>query len=160
MKRILLAGAVAVFAACPLPVIKPTPDGFTIEPAVARADPGTVLKMVAAQAAPPITWSAAGGGVIAADGTFTSPGCAAPLPATVTITATSGGFTATAIITVEDRVTGITISPPAVVLAPGATQLFKATIKTICAPAGVASTVRLRRPADPSKPVEVVPPGV
>ena len=159
MRRALLAWAV-LLAACPLPVIKPTPDGFTIEPASARADPGTVLKLVAAQAAPPITWSAAGGGSVGPDGSFVAPGCSSPLPATVTITATSGGFTATAVITVEDRVTGITISPAAVVLAPGATQLFKATVKSICNPGGVASTVKLRRPADPNKPVEVVRPGV
>lgn len=149
MKRILLAGVVAVFAACPLPVIKPTPDGFTIEPQSAQADPGSVVRLVAAVAlgAPPVTWTATGG-AITAGGALTVPGCSAALPITIIITATSGTTTATSTINVADTVTGITVSPSVANVAPGGVVNFVATVKTTCFPAGAAQNMKIKRPKD------------
>ena len=148
MKRILLAGVVAIFAACPLPVIKPTPDGFTIEPQSAHASPGSVVRLMASVAlgAPPVTWTATGG-TITPTGALTVPGCSAALPIVVTVTATSGTTTATATVNVADTVTGITVSPSAVNVAPGGTVSFTATVKTTCFPAGVASVVSVPKSA-------------
>ena len=149
MKRLLLAGVVAIFAACPLPVIKPTPDGFTIEPQSAHASPGSVVRLMAqvALGAPPVTWTVTGGTITAA-GVLTVPGCTAALPVTVVVTATSGTTTATSTVNVADTVTGITVSPSTVNVAPGGTVNFTATVKTVCFPAGAAQNMKINRPKD------------
>jgi type IV secretory pathway VirJ component len=145
--------------ACPTPVIVPTPDGgFAIVPARAQASPTDVVRfvLVAAQGAPPpVTWAVTGGGTVAQDGTFTAPGCASPLPATITLTATSGSTVATTTVTVADKVTSVAISPSAVTLAPGATQVFTATVRTVCFPQGAAQNIRLKRSKEGS--LAVVP---
>jgi hypothetical protein len=139
MRRLALVAV--IFAACPMPVLRPTPDGFTIEPASAQASPGQVINMVAAVTlgAPPVVWTVAGGGSITPAGAFTAPTCADPLPATITITATSGATVAKSTITVADTVTSVAINPPTVAIAPGGTYQFTATIKTVCVPAGVTA---------------------
>ena len=148
MKRILLTGVVAIFAACPLPVIKPTPDGFTIEPQSAHASPGSVVRLMASVAlgAPPVVWTATGG-TVTPTGALTVPGCSAALPIVVTVTATSGTTTATSTVNVADTVTGITVSPSVTNLPPGGTIQFVATVKTTCFPAGVASVVSVPKSA-------------
>ena len=146
MRRLLLAAFVAL-AACPIPVIRPTPDGFTIEPQSAYASPGGVVRLVASVAlgAPPVTWTATGGTITPA-GILTVPGCSASLPVTVTVTATSGATVATSTVNVADSVTGITVSPSTVNVAPGGTVTFVATVKTNCFPLGAASNMQLKRP--------------
>jgi len=155
MKRILpFVTAAALLVACPTPVVIPTPDGgFSIVPARANADPGQIVRLVlvAAQGAPPpVTWTVTGGGVVAADGTFTAPGCASALPATIVITAASSGFSSTSTISVADKITSITVSPPTVTLAPGATQQFSATIRSTCFPGGMTQNLKLKRSKDGS----------
>jgi plastocyanin len=145
VKRLALV-VLAVFTACA--VIRPTPGGgYTIQPATAQADPGRAIKFVlaAASGAPPdVTWSASGGSM-APDGTFTAPGCTSALPMAVTITATAGGSVVSTTLTVEDRVTGISISPAAVTVAPGQTQKFTATVRTVCVPGGTQTAMRVQR---------------
>jgi hypothetical protein len=151
VKRLTAIFVASLLAACPLPVVRPTPDGgFTISPAVAQADPGQAIRFVlqAAQGAPPaVTWTVTGGAVDAT-GSFTAPGCTATLPATITITATSGAFSATSVVSVADKVTAITVSPPSVTLAPGATQAFTATVRSVCFPGGMTQNLKARRPKD------------
>ena len=139
----------ALLSACPIPVIKPTPDGFTIEPQSAQADPGMVVRLVAlvALGAPPVTWTTSAGAITTA-GVLTVPGCTATLPVTVVVTATSGTTTATSTVNVADTVTGITVSPSAVNVAPGGTVNFTATVKTTCFPAGAVQNMKMKRPKD------------
>jgi plastocyanin len=149
--RRLAAAALVVLSAC-LPVIRPTPDGgFSISPATAQADPGQAVRFVllaATGAPPPVTWTVTGGGAVAADGTFTAPGCASALPATITITATTGSTTATATVQVADKVTAVSISPATVSLAPGQTQAFTATVRSVCFPGGMVQNLKATRPKD------------
>lgn len=163
MKRFIsLITVTAILTACPPVVIVPTPDGgFTIQPQGARADPGQAIKFIvqmAQGAPPPITWSVTGGGSIDANGNFIAPTCATTLPATITITATALSTTATQIVTVADKVTAITISPLTTTLAPGATQQFTATVKSVCFPAGMVQGVKILRPKDGGAPQIVEPP--
>jgi plastocyanin len=146
MKKILLV-ALSLLVACA--TIRPTPGGFSIEPATARASPGSTLLLLAT-GAPPVTWTATGGTITPA-GALTVPGCSAALPLTITVTATSGTSTATSSITVEDAVTGITVSPSTVKVAPGGTVNFTATVKTVCFPAGSAQAVKVQRSAVAAK---------
>jgi plastocyanin len=146
MKRLAIAGF--LLSAC-----------VTIRPTSAVAAPGQVLQFVLSAA--PVVWSVTGGGTIAPDGTFTAPGCSTSLPVTITITATSGGSTTSTSVTVDDKVTGVTISPATITLAPGQTQKFTATVKTVCFPAGVVQQMQIKRPKDGGPAVaSVVPPGV
>ena len=147
MKRILLAAA-SLLAACA--TIQPAPGGgFEIVPATASASPGSVVRLAVSLAtgAPPVTWTTTGG-AITATGALTVPGCTAVLPQTVTVTATSGTQVATSVINVADTVTGITISPPTVNVAPGGVVQFTATVKTTCFPAGAAQLLKIKRPAN------------
>ncbi len=157
MKRLLLVLAVGA-ASCV--TIQPVPGGgFEVVPATASASPGQALRFVilAAQGAPPeVTWTVTGGGAVDTAGSFTAPGCSSSLPATITITATSGTFSASSIISVADKVTSVTISPPAVTLAPGAVQQFTATIRSVCFPGGVTQNLRMKKSKDGS--LAVVPP--
>jgi hypothetical protein len=116
-----------------------------IRPSNAEAFPGQVLQF--ALGAAPVAWTVSGG-TIAADGTFTAPGCASALPATITITATSGGAVATTTVTVDDKVTSVSISPATITLAPGQTVQFKAIVRTVCQPNGVVQKMQLKRPKD------------
>ena len=154
MKRLTPLVAAVLLVACPTPVIIPTPDGgFAIVPARASADPGQIIRLVlvAAQGAPPpVTWTVTGGGAVAADGTFTAPGCASTLPATITVTAASSGFSAVSTISVADKITSITVSPPTVTLAPGATQVFTATVRSVCFPGGMTQNLKMKRSKDGS----------
>lgn len=164
MKRFTALMAVAaILTACPPVVIVPTPDGgFTIQPQGVRADPGQAVKFIiqAAQGAPPpVTWTVTGGGTIDAAGNFVAPGCASTLPVTITITATALGSSSSAtIVNVADKVTAITVSPSTVNLAPGATQQFTATVKSVCFPAGMTSNMKIMRPKDGGPPVIIESP--
>ena len=137
--RYVALGALALFVACA--TVRPVPGGFSIEPATARASPGGTLLLLA-QSAAPVTWTVTAGSITPA-GVLTVPGCSAALPLTVTVTATSGGSTATSSIVVEDTVTGITVTPSAVKVAPGGTVSFSATVKTTCFPAGQTAQLRV-----------------
>ena len=132
MKRLLVAGF--LLSAC-----------VTLRPSNAEAFPGQVLQF--ALSAAPVTWSVSGGS-ITPTGAFTAPSCATTLPSTITITATSGGTVVTTSVLVDDKVTGITISPSVVTVAPGATVQFTATVRTVCFPAGVVQRMQLKRPKD------------
>lgn len=140
MRRLIL---ISLFLTACLPVIRPTN---------ASADPGLPIRFVlsAALGAPPVVWTATSGS-IAADGTFTAPPCSSPLPVTVTIAATSGSDTVTTTVLVEDRITSIDVSPKTVTLAPGQSQKFTATIKTVCTPAGTTVSRTVSKPAIASK---------
>ena len=147
MKRIVFAAAV-VMASCV--TIQPVPGGgFEVSPASASASPGSVVRLVASLAtgAPPVTWTTTAGAITTA-GALTVPGCTAVLPQTVTVTATSGTQVATAQIRVEDNVTGVTISPAVVTVAPGGVVNFVATVRTTCFPAGAAQLLKMKRPAN------------
>jgi hypothetical protein len=147
MKRLLLAAA-SLLAACA--TIQPVPGGgFEVTPATASASPGGVVRLVASVAlgAPPVTWTTSAGAITPA-GALTVPGCSAALPVVVTVTATSGTTTATSTVNVADTVTGITVSPSVVNVAPGGVVNFVATVKTTCFPAGAAQNMRMKRPAN------------
>ena len=146
--RRFIWGISVVLASCV--VVKPVPGGgFEIEPASAVASPGGIVALTAkvALGAPPVTWTASGG-AITATGVLTVPGCASALPVVVTVTATSGTTVATSTVNVADTVTGITVSPSVVSVAPGGTVNFTATVKTVCFPAGAAQLMKMKRPKD------------
>jgi len=133
-----------------------------IRPSNVSADPGQAVKFIldASTGAAPVVWTVTGG-TVSPTGSFTAPGCATSLPVTITITATAGGTTASTTVLVDDKVTGVTISPAVITLAPGATQQFTATVRTVCFPAGVVQRMQLKRPLDGGPAVAtVVPPGV
>ena len=147
MKRLLLVAA-SLLAACA--TVRPVPGGgFEVVPATASASPGSVVRLMASVAlgAPPVTWTATGGTITAA-GVLTVPGCSAALPVTVVVTATSGTTVATSTVNVSDTVTGITVSPSVISVAPGGTVNFTATVKTTCFPAGAAQLMKMKRPKD------------
>ena len=133
MKKMMLL--VVALAAC-----DPGPVTFSIIPKAQAAIPNQVLQLALSQAAPGVVWSATAG-TITSTGLFTAPGCAASMPFGVTITATSGSFTSTATVAVNDAVTGITVNPPtASVVALGSMQ-FTASVRTICNPTGIAAVL-------------------
>ena len=129
--------AALVLAGCP------GDQGFAIIPSASAAVPNQVLALALSQAQPAVAWSATAGTVTQA-GVFTAPGCTAALPQTITVTAVSGSFTATATVTVSDAVTGITVTPQNVAVAPGSTTTFTATVKSICDPIGTTSALRVK----------------
>ena len=131
MKKIAVA-AVFAFLAC-------TPSGgFSIIPSAAAAVPDQVLQFALSQAASGVVWTA-NAGTITQTGQFTAPGCTAPLPQSITVTATAGAFSATATVAVADAVTGIAVNPSSISLAPGGSTTFVATVKTLCNPAGTVA---------------------
>ena len=121
----------------------------TIRPSNVSADPGQAIQFVlsAATGAAPVVWTTSAGTITAA-GVLTVPGCTATLPVTVTVTATVASTIATSTVNVADTVTGITVSPSAVNVAPGGTVNFTATVKTTCFPLGAAQMMKLKRPAN------------
>jgi hypothetical protein len=137
VKKILL---VLLVAGC-----TPSSTSFEIIPSASAAVPDQVLKLALSQTVSAAVWSATAG-TITQTGTYTAPPCSTALPQTVTITAAAGGFTATATVTVDDKVTGITITPATVAMAPNATQQFAATVKSLCNPTGTVSVLRVAAP--------------
>lgn len=135
MRKLLLA---LLVAAC-----TPERAAFEIIPQASAAVPDQVLQLALSQATP-VTWAATAGS-ITQSGVYTAPGCTTALPQTVTITASSGGFTATATVAVADRPTGVTIDPPSTTLTPGGTAAFTAIVKTVCNPTGTISMLRVKR---------------
>ena len=111
---------------------------LTISPARASSLPGEFIKLSANQTTP-IAWTASAGS-ITSDGIWTAPPCPVPAPVTVVITAVSGSNSATSQIIVEDKVSGITVTPSAATVLPNGTVQFRATIKTFCFPAGLATS--------------------
>lgn len=142
MTRRIIVAAVLLLASCA--VLRPVPGGFAVEPASAQAAPGDVVRLAAQviPGAPPVTWTTSAGTITSA-GVLTVPGCTATLPLTVTVTATSGTSTATSTVQVDDKVTGVTVTPSAASVAPGGTVTFTATVKTVCNPAGVTAALRV-----------------
>lgn len=158
--RYFLFSAFLLLASCA--VVRPVAGGgFKIEPANAMASPGDTLPLLVkvALGAPPVVWGT-NAGSITPEGVLTVPGCTSTLPMTLTVTATSGTDVATAVVLVQDKVTGITINPPSIVLPPGGTMTFTALVKTVCFPAGVAQRMRLQRPKNGGPPVIAAIPGV
>lgn len=133
MKKTLL---VLLLVAC-----TPGQTAFEIVPRASAAVPDQILQLALSQATPAV-WSATAGS-ITQGGVFTAPGCTTALPQTVTITASAGGFTATATVTVADKVTGVTIDPPSAAVAPNATVTFTALVKSVCNPTGTMSMLRV-----------------
>lgn len=70
-------------------------------------------------------------GTITSAGVYTAPNVAGTYHVVAT-SAVSGSATAQATITVRDRVLSVTVDPPSVTLASGATQQFTATVTTTC----------------------------
>lgn len=137
MKKLAIL-AVLAFAAC---------DGqFAIVPSASAAVPDQVLQLALSQAVPGVTWTATAG-TITSSGLFTAPGCTTALPQTVTVTASAGGFTATATVAVSDPITGIAVNPPTASIGPLATTQFTATVKSFCNPTGTLSVLKVPAPA-------------
>jgi hypothetical protein len=103
--------------------------GATIYPGTARVPINSTIQFSAflpGQAGSGFTWSVTGGGSIDSSGVYTAPAS----PASVTVTATSQGnaaVTGTAAITIT-AAQGVLVSPAAVAIAAGATQIFTASV--------------------------------
>lgn len=137
MKRLL--PMLLVLAAC-----DPGPVTFSIIPKAQAAIPNQVVQLALSQAAPGVVWTVTSGTITPA-GVFTAPGCAATMPIGVTITATSGAFTSTATVSVQDAVTGITINPPTATVNAGGTLTFTASVRSICNPLGTIAALQAVR---------------
>ena len=137
MKRLL--PLLLVLVAC-----DPGPITFSIIPKAQAAIPNQVVQLALAQAAPNVVWTASAGTITPA-GAFTAPGCGPIMPIIVNITATSGTFTSTATVSVQDAVTGITINPPTATVNAGGTLTFTASVRTICNPLGTIAALEAAR---------------
>lgn len=108
-----------------------------IEPAKANVAPGAILQFVATQASGPAMWTIGGVGTVDQVGIYRAPSCAeflAGISNVATVTVSAGGQSASAVVTVVDPVTSVSISPPAVTVPPGAVVQFVASVKTGCRP--------------------------
>jgi hypothetical protein len=107
----------------------PSSNGLVIYPSTASAPVGGQVDFtgyVPSQPSSTITWAVTGssGGSITSSGVYTAPS-SAPNPAQVAVTATSGGFSATAIVTVT-AAQGITVGPAAASILAGSQTTFTA----------------------------------
>lgn len=113
----------------PPPTPTPSSNGLTIYPSIASVPTGSTANFtgyVPSDATATITWAVSGSsnGSITSAGVYTAP-TSVPSPAAVAITATSGAFSATAVVTVT-AVQGIAVSPAAASVAAGSTTPFSA----------------------------------
>lgn len=115
----------------PTPTPTPSTNGLTIFPASASVPVGAnavFTGYVPSQPGATITWAVSGSsnGSITSAGVYTAPS-SVPSPAQVSITATSGNFSATATVTVTSA-QGITVNPAAASVAAGSVTQFAASM--------------------------------
>jgi hypothetical protein len=119
----------------PLPTPTPSTNGLTIYPASASVPVGAeaiLTGYVPSQPGATITWAVSGSsnGTITTNssgqGVYTAP-TSVPSPAQISITATSGNFSATATVTVTSA-QGVTVSPAAASVPAGVTTQFAASL--------------------------------
>ena len=106
-----------------------TPSSVIVYPGSASVPVGGTVQFAAflpSQPSSTFTWSVKGGGSISSAGVYTAPAS----PASVTVTATSSaGSTLTGTATLNiTAVQGVVLSPSAIALRAGATQVFSATV--------------------------------
>lgn len=109
----------------------PSSNGLTIYPATASVPTGGQVDFtgyVPSQPSSTVTWAVSGSssGSITSSGVYTAP-TSVPSPAQVSVTATSGGFTATAVVTVTSP-QGVAVSPAAASIPAGSQTTFTATV--------------------------------
>jgi hypothetical protein len=114
----------------------PSSSGLTIYPATASAPVGGQVLFsgyVPSQPNSTITWAVSGSsnGTIDANGVYTAPS-SVPSPAQVAVTATSGNFSATAVVTVASA-QGLMVSPAAASIPAGSQTTFSATMNGLAA---------------------------
>ncbi len=128
------AEATATVTAPPAPA---TPVSVTITPATAALDTCRTLAFTATVSGASngaVTWTiqeGSAGGTIAPDGSYTAPAAAGTYHVVATSQA-SPSSSATAAVTVADRILGVTVSPATLTLAPGTSAQFTATVTTTC----------------------------
>ena len=119
----------------PPPTPTPSSNGLTIFPPTASVPVGAEAVFtgyVPSQPNSTITWSVSGSanGSVKANGSgqgvYTAPS-SVPSPAEIAVTATSGGFSATAVVTVT-AAQGVEVSPSAASIAAGSQQMFAAMV--------------------------------
>lgn len=125
-----IAGCGSSSSTGPTPPPAPTSSGLIIYPATASVPVGGEVDFtgyVPSQPGSTVTWAVSGSssGSISSSGVYTAPS-SVPNPAQVSVTATSGGFTATAIVTVT-AAQGVAVSPAAASIAAGSQVTFSAT---------------------------------
>ncbi len=108
----------------------PSSNGLTIYPSIASVPVGGTADFtgyVPSDSSATITWAVSGSsnGSITGSGMYTAP-TSVPTPAAVAITATSGNFSATAVVTVT-AAQGIAVSPAAASVPAGSVTPFTAT---------------------------------
>jgi hypothetical protein len=108
----------------------PSSNGLTIYPSIASVPVGGTADFtgyVPSDSSATITWAVSGSsnGSITGSGVYTAP-TSVPTPAAVAITATSGNFSATAVVTVT-AAQGIAVSPAAASVPAGSVTPFTAT---------------------------------
>lgn len=114
----------------------PTSSGLTIYPATASVPVGGQVDFtgyVPSQPNSTITWAVSGSsnGSITSSGVYTAPS-SVPSPAQAAITATSGNFSATAVVTVTSA-QGLSVSPAAASIPAGGQAAFTATMNGVAA---------------------------
>lgn len=114
----------------PNPTPTPSSNGLNIYPSTASVPVGAQVDFtgyVPSQPTATITWAVSGSsaGSITSSGVYTAP-ASVPSPAQVAVTATSGGFTATAVVTIT-AAQGVTVSPAAASIPAGSQATFSAT---------------------------------
>jgi hypothetical protein len=114
----------------PPPTPTPSSNGLTIYPSIASVPAGGTADFtgyVPSDASATVTWAVSGSsnGSITGAGVYTAP-TSVPSPAQVAVTATSGNFSATAVVTVT-AAQGIAVSPAAASVLAGSVTPFTAT---------------------------------
>jgi hypothetical protein len=109
----------------------PSSSGLTIYPAMASVPVGgqaVFTGYVPSQPNSTITWAVSGSsnGTISSSGVYTAPS-SVPSPAQIAVTATSGNFSATAVVTVTSA-QGLAVSPAAASIPAGGQTIFAATM--------------------------------
>lgn len=113
----------------PNPTPTPSSNGLEIFPSTASVPVGAQVNFtgyVPSQPTASVTWAVSGssGGSITSSGVYTAP-ASVPSPAQVAVTATSGGFTATAVVTIT-AAQGVTVTPAAASIPAGSQATFTA----------------------------------
>ena len=108
----------------------PSSNGLTVYPQTASVPVGGTVDFtgyVPSNSTATITWAVSGSsnGSITSAGVYTAP-ASVPSPAQVAVTATSGNFSGTAVVTIASA-SGVSVEPAAASIAAGATVQFAAT---------------------------------
>jgi hypothetical protein len=115
------------------PTPTPSSNGLTIYPSIASVPVGGTADFtgyVPSDATAAITWAVSGSsnGSITGAGVYTAP-TSVPSPAAVAVTATSGNFSATAVVTLT-AAQGLVVNPAVASVAAGSTTQFSATMNS------------------------------